>query len=178
LELAGVKREDITGLRGPLLRLDKICGAINLLAETLVGGLMAAMILDIFVQVVFRYGMESSLSWSEELARYLFVWVIFIGTSVAVRRGQHIAMTAIAEALPEPVRSFATALALIAFISFLLLLVWACIPLIANARFTVSSELEIPIAWVYAAAPIGSLLSVLHLVNRLVQVIWLHRQAR
>jgi TRAP-type C4-dicarboxylate transport system permease small subunit len=170
-----VKHEAVTVPRGPLLFLDKFCWAINLLAETLVGVLMAAMILDIFVQVVFRYGLESSLSWSEELARYLFVWVIFVGASVAVRRNQHIAMTAIAAALPEPLRSFATALAHVAFIAFLLLLAWACIPLIVNARFTVSSELEIPIAWVYAAAPIGALLSVLHLVNRLAQIIWPHR---
>jgi TRAP-type C4-dicarboxylate transport system permease small subunit len=172
LPFAGIQNGDATDLRGPLLLLERICGAINLLAETLVGALMAVMILDIFVQVVFRYGLESSLSWSEELARYLFVWVIFIGASVAVRRGQHIALTAITGALPEPLRSFATALTLVAFIVFLLVLVWTSIPLIANARFTVSSELEVPIAWVYAAAPIGSLLSVLHLVNRLARLFW------
>jgi TRAP-type transport system small permease protein len=178
LPFAGIQSEVVTDLRGPLLRLDRICGAINLLAETLVGALMAVMILDIFVQVVFRYGLESSLSWSEELARYLFVWVIFVGASVAVRRGQHIALTAITGALPEPFHFFATALTLIAFIAFLLVLTWACIPLIVNARFTVSSELEIPIAWVYVAAPIGSLLSVLHLANGLTRILWSRRRAR
>jgi TRAP-type C4-dicarboxylate transport system permease small subunit len=172
LAFAGVRNEAVTGLRGPLLLFEKICAAINLVAETLVGTLMAAMIVDIFVQVVFRYGLESSLSWSEELARYLFVWVIFVGTSVAVRRGQHIALTAITEALPELLRCFAAALTLVAFIVFLLVLTWASIPLIANARSTISSELEVPIAWVYVAAPIGSLLSVLHLVNRLAQLLW------
>jgi TRAP-type C4-dicarboxylate transport system permease small subunit len=181
LPFAGIQNEAATGLRGPLLLLERICGAINLVAETLVGVLMAVMILDIFVQVVFRYALESSLSWSEELARYLFVWVIFVGASVAVRRGQHIALTAITGSLPEPFRSFATVLTLIAFIAFiafLLLLTWACIPLIVNARFTVSSELEVPIAWVYAAAPIGSLISVLHLSNGLARLLWSRRRAR
>ncbi len=178
MAFAGVHDESVTDLRGPLLLLDKICGAVNLLAETLVGALMAVMILDIFVQVVFRYALESSLSWSEELARYLFVWVIFVGASVAVRRGQHIALNALTGALPKPLRAFATALTLIAFIAFLLLLTWVSIPLIVNARFTVSSELEIPIAWVYVAAPIGSLLSVLHLVNGLARVVWSRRGTR
>jgi TRAP-type transport system small permease protein len=177
LEFINGEHEAVTGLRGPLLLFEKICGTINLLAETLVGALMAAMILDIFAQVVFRYGLQSSLSWSEELARYLFVWVIFVGASVAVRRGQHIALTALTGALPEPLRSFATALTLVAFMAFLLVLAWASIPLIANARFAVSSELEIPIAWVYAAAPVGALLSVLHLVNRLMRIIWRQREA-
>jgi TRAP-type C4-dicarboxylate transport system permease small subunit len=178
LAFAGARNEAVTGPRGPLSVLDRVCGAVNLLAETLVGLLMAVMILDIFVQVICRYVLESSLSWSEELARYLFVWVIFIGASVAVRRGQHIALTAITAALPETARFFATILTLVAFIAFLLLLSWACVPLIVNARFTVSSELEIPIAWVYVAAPIGSLLSVLHLANGLARLVWPRRQAR
>ena len=159
----------------PIATLDAICAAINLVAELFVGALVAAMTLDIFVQVLFRYGLQSSLSWSEELARYLFVWVIFIGASVAVRRNQHISMTAIIGLLPDRARTALTIMGLLAFIGFMLLLAWVSIPLIENARFTVSSELEIPIAWVYAAAPLGALLCVLHLVNKAAQTLWVFR---
>lgn len=162
-------RAAILNLPRPLALLDKVCAAVNLAAEILVGVLVAAMTLDAFLQVVFRYGVEASLSWSEELARYLFVWVIFVGASVAVRRNQHIAMTALISALPvRPRRAFALA-AITAFALFFTILAWVSLPLIDNARFTLSSELEIPIAWVYAAAPIGAILSVLHLFNRVLQ---------
>ena len=130
------------------------------------------MILDIFLQVIFRYGLESSLSWSEELARYVFVWVIFVGTSVAVRRHQHISMNALLTVLPETIRKVVTLLAVLAFLVFMLLLTWVSLPLIENARYTVSSELEIPIAWVYAAAPVGGVLTVLHLFNRFIRLMW------
>jgi C4-dicarboxylate transporter, DctQ subunit len=156
----------------PLALFETLCAGLNRIAEFVVGLLVAVMTVDIFVQVVFRYGLQSALSWSEELARYLFVWVIFVGVSVAVRRNQHISMTALVGFLPTRTRAALTLLALLAFIGFLALLGWVSVPLIQNARGTVSSELQLPIAWVYAAAPIGAALSILHLLNKLAQQLW------
>ena len=62
---------------------DRVSSGLNACAEFILWVLVALTIVVTFVQVVFRYGLDSSLSWSEELARYLFVWVIFIGASVA-----------------------------------------------------------------------------------------------
>jgi TRAP-type transport system small permease protein len=56
--------------------------------------------LCVLVQVVFRYAFNSPLTWSEELARYLFIWCAFLGWIVASRRGSHLAMTFVAERLP------------------------------------------------------------------------------
>lgn len=161
-----------TPLPHGLRLLDRVCGGVNRVAEIMVGLLVAAMTLDAFVQVVFRYAIESSLSWSEELARYLFVWVIFMGASVAVRRRQHIAMTALVNALPRRLRMLPVLLSLGAFLGFMALFFVVCLPLIDNAWMTLSPELEIPIAWVYLAAPVGAALSVLHLTNSLLQTLW------
>ena len=65
---------------------------------------VALTILATFAQVVFRYGLGASLSWSEEFARYVFVWIIFIGTSVATRRGQHIMVEVIVALFPPKLR--------------------------------------------------------------------------
>lgn len=51
----------------------------------------------IFVQVVLRYGFSYSLSWSEELARYLFVWLMWLGVSYAARNRTHLRVTMIRE---------------------------------------------------------------------------------
>jgi len=49
-----------------------------------------AMTAIIFLQVIFRYFLLQSLSWSEEVARYLFVWLTFLGASVVARSRSHI----------------------------------------------------------------------------------------
>ena len=51
------------------------------------GILILAMTLLIFWQVVCRYVMNNSLTWSEELGRYFFVWITFIGLPVALKYG-------------------------------------------------------------------------------------------
>ena len=49
--------------------------------------------LCVFGQVVFRYVFNSPMTWSEELARYLFIWCAFLGWVVASRRNSHLAMS-------------------------------------------------------------------------------------
>lgn len=53
----------------------------------------AAMVVIIFAQVVFRYALMLPLSWSEELARYLFIWATFLGAAIAFYRDTHIKVT-------------------------------------------------------------------------------------
>jgi TRAP-type C4-dicarboxylate transport system permease small subunit len=57
--------------------------------------------LCVLAQVVFRYAFNSPLTWSEELARYLFIWCAFLGWIVASRRHSHLAMTFVVERLPR-----------------------------------------------------------------------------
>jgi TRAP-type C4-dicarboxylate transport system permease small subunit len=60
--------------------------------------------LCVLAQVVFRYALNSPLTWSEELARYLFIWCAFLGWIVASRRHSHLAMTFVVERLPRAAR--------------------------------------------------------------------------
>lgn len=53
----------------------------NYLELTVSVFLMSLMTVLIFLQVIMRYVMHNSLSWSEELARYTFVWLIYIAIS-------------------------------------------------------------------------------------------------
>ena len=54
----------------------------------------------VFLQVIFRYVLNLPLFWTEELARYCLVWASLLGSAVAVKRGQHIAVTIFMERLP------------------------------------------------------------------------------
>ena len=61
--------------------------------------LMAAMIVLVFTNVVLRYGFSSGLRQSIELSRWGFVWIVMLGSVVVLKRGEHLAITDVSEAL-------------------------------------------------------------------------------
>jgi len=148
-------------------RLDALSASVNRVAEVALALLTATMIAVVLLQIVFRYVVQSSLSWSEELARYAFVWAIFLGASAATRRGQHIVMGAVVSVLPPGLQRAVALFAALVFIAFAALLAWLGVVLADHARPQVSTGLQISIAWVYAALPVGAALSLLHLVSGL-----------
>jgi TRAP-type C4-dicarboxylate transport system permease small subunit len=62
---------------------------------------LGVMALAVFVNVVLRYGFGSGVAASEELSRLLFVWMVFLGATVAYPAGEHMAFTSLAGALQE-----------------------------------------------------------------------------
>ena len=152
-------------------RLDRLCDGLNRATEIVIGVLVAVTVMVTLLQVIFRYGLNSSLSWSEELARYVFIWVIFLGTASAARRGQHMAVDGLSGFLP-PVwrRALAVLIALVGIVFFIVVF-YTGILLTENAVPQRSTALEISVALVYVSAPIGAVLTLLHLVNGIVQTI-------
>lgn len=69
--------------------LQKICAALNQTVEYLLFGLGLSMALIVALQVFCRYVLDASLFWSEELARYMLVWLSFFGATVAYYRNLH-----------------------------------------------------------------------------------------
>lgn len=62
---------------------------------------LAVMVIVIFSQVVMRYIFNNSLSWSEEFARYLFVWFSWMGVSAGVRDKEHLKVEILSAALAK-----------------------------------------------------------------------------
>ena len=159
--------------RAPLTfaqRSDAFCARMNHVVEVAIGLVLAATVIVALMQVIFRYGLNSSLSWSEELARYLFIWIIFLGTSSATRRGYHMAVEALASILPKAALRPLSALVVALSIVFFCVALYQCILLTENAIPQRSTALEVSVAFVYIAAPIGMALTVIHLLNALLQI--------
>ena len=68
--------------------------------------LMSVMTVVIFVQVVMRYVFHNSLTWSEEFARYCFIWLIYLGISYGCKIMKHIKIDAALKLFPEKMRPY------------------------------------------------------------------------
>lgn len=79
--------------------LEKLDRALHAALRWLCAGLMLAMTLLIFSQVVARYVFHQSLTWSEEIGRYIFVWMSFLGMALAVKAKAHVALDILLKSL-------------------------------------------------------------------------------
>ncbi|WP_420409125.1 TRAP transporter small permease [Hoeflea sp.] len=69
--------------------------------KALLVALMALLLTVMVAQVIMRYGLNSSLLWSEELCRYLLIWTSFLAIIFAYERGEIAALSMLANALPR-----------------------------------------------------------------------------
>lgn len=136
--------------------------------EYLAGGLLVGvMTLVVFVAVVFRYVLNSPIGWSDELARLLFTWLVFLGGAVAVSRGAHIGIDALVQLLPAAPRGVVAAVADGLIVVILTVLVYYGVLLSAMTVSVTTPSLDVPVAAVYAAAPVGAALMLVHHLERL-----------
>ncbi len=129
--------------------------------------LLAAISLLTTAQIVFRYLLEAPLDWSEELARFLFIWLSFIGAAVCFRRGGHFRLGfltgVVGAALARQLRLAADLLVLL----FALVLTYqgaAILPYAFLSRYVV---LGISTGWSYLAIPVAGCLMLVYALDDL-----------
>ena len=137
--------------------------------EYLVMFLMLVMIITAFAQVIFRFVIQMSLDWSEELARYAFLWCMFISAGMAVKHRRHIKVEFIMEMLPKKVRLGFEIISDLIWMAFCLLLVKDGIGLLEFVKTQVSPSMEVPFKYIYTSLPVGAALMFLRLVQQMVR---------
>ncbi|HHW7519515.1 TRAP transporter small permease [Mannheimia haemolytica] len=78
---------------------------VGKLLEILVVVILSAMSILVFVNVVLRYGFNSSISMTEEVSRYMFVWLAFLGAVLAFSENQHVKVTMLTDKLSPTARN-------------------------------------------------------------------------
>jgi len=122
----------------------------------------------IFAQVVMRYVFSNSLSWSEEAARYVFIWQTWIGASYAVRKKRHLRVEAFVDRFQGLPRKVLELIVLSLWIFFGCFLIYKGCQLtgMIYTRGQISAALGMPMAIPYAAVPVGSFFMTLRLVRQ------------
>src|SRR5690606_21805440 len=86
--------------------------------------LLAAMACIVFANVVLRYLTNDSLVWAEEVARYLMVWLTFLGAGQVLRFGGHIAIENLHDFLPGPAGRALRVLLVLGMLLFFGVMAW------------------------------------------------------
>jgi len=139
------------------------------------------MVSVIFLQVVMRQ-FGSSLSWSEELARYCFIWMIYIGISYGVKEQKHVRIDAFLLLLNQKGQL------ILNFIVNLLFMAFAIFVIIYGTEIASqllqfgqrSAAIQIPMGYVYLATPIGMGLTLIRLIQNQVSLVrsLMHKEVR
>lgn len=138
---------------------------------TAIGLLLAAMLVTVTIQVLFRYVVQDPPVWTEEVARYLFAWEIFLATALAFGRGSHIVVDALLLAVPNSAKRLLLILSNLLVLGFLLLLVRFGITMVQMTSNTFSAGAEINMGLVYASLPTGATVSALYVLLRLANLL-------
>jgi len=117
---------------------------------------ITVMLFIIFLQVIFRYVLHSSLTFSEELARYLFVWTVFMGSAVVARDNGHIVVGVLTERLKGKKAKYVKSAAYIFTMTFVAILFFQGLKMMRLSSFQHSPALGLSMSLVYLAIPIAT----------------------
>lgn len=138
---------------------------INRILEGVIAVLLVAAVGVAFLAVIYRYALNSALSWSFEVSLALLTYITFIGGYLALRKGAHLKVDLLLARMPFPMRGAAFLLnqALIGLIGWIM--AWHGTKQMLRFSDQLTNVLEVSTSWYYAAIPIAGVLICLDAVT-------------
>src|SRR3954449_2073031 len=130
-------------VHGAIRLAQKVDSVIGGAVETVTALILLAEVVILGAGVTARYVLHKPLVWSDELASILFLWLSMLGAVVALRRGDHMRMTALLQKVTPSTRAMLDAFAIAASVAFLVLIIWPSIDYAHEESFIVTPALEI-----------------------------------
>ncbi len=117
--------------------------------------LLVVLVVTTLLQVLSRYVLRQPFDWTEEAARYVFVWLGMIGAGMAARDRAHFFVDLFLEHLPSQLRRTVIILTGLVSSAFLLVVSWAALELAISNQVQDSPVLTLPMSVPYLAIPVG-----------------------
>ncbi len=134
--------------------------------------LFAVLVVDVAWQVFARQVLNQPSGWSEELAKYLFIWLGLFGSALVFGERGHIAVDFAVRKLPRKAQIAASALVQLAILTFTgLVLIWGGIRVVDLAWAQNLTGLPVNVGPLYLALPISGVLIALYTVYHLVRIL-------
>jgi TRAP-type C4-dicarboxylate transport system permease small subunit len=144
---------------------------LNKSIEVLTILLLSVITIIVPVEVFLRYCFGMTLNITEQLTRYLLVWVVFLASSLALRENSHISIEILANRFHGRARLLVNLISQIVLITFLAFLIVEGIIALSFQKDQIVPSLRISIFWFYLAIPVGSSLMILNLLPRIWEIL-------
>ncbi len=151
--------------------LGRISTFCKIWVERSLGVLGVTMALAIVLQVIFRYLLNNSLFWSEELARYLLVWLSFLGASCAYYRRAHPGIDVLTSRLQPGVRKFFALAVHAVSLSLFWVMIYHGSQFAYFVRLQISPALGIPKWLLFSVIPLSGVLFSIHCLSFIATII-------
>jgi TRAP-type transport system small permease protein len=146
--------------------LDKLFKGI----DYLLGIMLGLMIIFVFLNVVLRTVFNSGLTWSEEIARYLFIYITFIGAIGAMRANAHLGMDSVVRNLPKSAKRVIYVIAQGIIISIMAMLTHGAYTMTVQSIEARAAATGIPLSIIYGIGMVTGICIVIICITNIVKV--------
>lgn len=141
--------------------LDRLLAALDAAARWMSAALSTAIIAILCAQIFFRYALNSSIVWSEEVATWCLVWLVFIGSAAIMYRWEHVHIPMLIRRLPLKVRPAVIIFAKLATALAAGLIAWYGVQMVLGPVHIRSQASDISTRWIKLSVPLGAALMTL-----------------
>jgi TRAP-type C4-dicarboxylate transport system permease small subunit len=160
-----VEKLDNTGIFDKLEDFGDWLGKITLFVVIILTGIL---VITVLTGVFFRYIIRDSLSWTEELARYLMIWAALLAVSVGIKDKEHVGIQLLIKQFPPRITKLITFIVYIITIVFLGVLTFKGYQVADRAKSQLSLALNISMYWPLMSIPVSGALAI---IQQLIQLI-------
>jgi C4-dicarboxylate transporter DctQ subunit len=122
-------------------------------------------------EVILRYLFSHSLIFTEELSRYLMVWIVFLGSALAIRDGAHIHINALVKRFNPRVQKVVHLVALGLTLIFLVVITVEGLKILPRQLYQMCITINVSLFYFYLAIPVGSILMILFLLPAVKKIV-------
>lgn len=141
---------------------------IDRILKSVIFALVITILLVGVLQIVFRYVLKSSLSWSEELIRYCFVWTTMLCVPIGIHEGKHVAIDSLKSLIKGKGSKYYDILIYLIELANFVILIYFGFRLAMNNTNQLSAAMRVPISYLIMAVPVSGILGVFYVIFQII----------
>lgn len=148
-----------------------LSNALNRLSIVVASGLLVIVLAITGWGIVARFLIHHSLTWGDEVATYLFIWMAFLGAAVGFRQRTHPTVTILLVRLPRRLQVAALCLSNLVVVVVSIVLLFGGVTFIALVGGESATSVPMPVGYAYLSVPVAGALLLVHAVANTVDVL-------